>query len=156
MKLIIPKKLIADPKKMARVLTNAMNGVAKDIQVDFKVTTQTWKHKIDFMVSSPATYTRRVATDSQLYAWVNDGTPEHDIFPKAGGILRFNTPFKPKTVPNKIMSGPGSRGTNVVISKHGVHHPGTKARAFDVAIREKWNWEFGKIMQRSIDAEVSP
>ena len=34
MKLILPKKLIADPQKLTRALTNGLNGVAKDIQTD--------------------------------------------------------------------------------------------------------------------------
>jgi len=153
MKLIIPKKLIADPQKMARALTNALNGVAKDIQVDFKVTTQTWKHRADFAISNPATYTRRVATDDTIYGYVSGGTRPHRIAPKGGGMLRFNTPFKAKTVPNKIMSGPGSVGGATVFSR-GVNHPGTTARNFDVAIKEKWDKQFAQIMQRAIDSEV--
>lgn len=153
MKLIIPKKLIADPAKMARALTNAMNGVAKDIQIDFKVTTQTWKHRADFSISSPATYTRRVATDDEVYGFVNDGTKAHDIRPKGRGVLRFNTPFSPKTLPNQIMSRAGSTGSTPAVARI-VHHPGTTARKFDVAIREKWDKEFGVIMQRAVDSEV--
>lgn len=152
MKLILPKKLVADPAKLTRALINAMNGVAKDIQVDFKVTTQTWKHTVDFPIQQPSAYRRIVATDDEIYGYVNDGTPQHRILPK-GKMLRFNTPFRPKTLPNKIMSGPGSKGTNEVFSR-GVNHPGTKPRAFDKAIKDKWDKEFGVIMQRSIDAEV--
>jgi hypothetical protein len=154
MKLILPKKLLADPAKMARAITNAMNGVAKDIQVDFKVTTQTFKEQVEFVIASPSAYRRTISTVNKIYAFLNDGTPEHDIFPKPGGILRFNTPFKPKTLPNRIASGPGSKGTTEVISKRGVHHPGTEARAFDKAIQAKWEKEFGVIMQRAIDSEV--
>ncbi len=153
MRLILPKKLIADPAKLTRALINAMNGVAKDIQVDFKTTTQSWEHKVDFPIQQPNAYRRIVATDDEVYGWVNDGTKAHDIFPKKK-ILVFKTPFKPKTVPNKIMSGPGSKGTNVAISKRGVHHPGTKARKFDVAIKNKWDKEFGVIMQRALDSEI--
>src|SRR4051794_16967598 len=108
MKLIIPKQLIADPAKLSRALTNALNGVAKDIQVDFKVTTQTWQHKVEFPITSPATYERQIATDDPIYGYVNDGTRAHDITPKGGGILRFQTPFTAKTVPNQILSRAGS------------------------------------------------
>ena len=153
MKLIIPKKLIADPARLSRALTNAMNGVAKDIQLDFRVTTQTWKHKPEFAITSPATYERQIATDDQIYAWVNDGTRAHDIAPKGGGVLRFNTPFQSKTLPNQIQSRSGSTGTTPAVARV-VHHPGTKPRAFDKAIKAKWDTRFGPIMQRSIDAEV--
>lgn len=154
MKLILPKKLVADPAKLSRAITNALNGVAKDIQIDFAVTTQNWKHKVEFPISSPSTYRRIISTDDEIYGYVNDGTREHDIFPKAGSILVFKTPFKPKTLPNKIMSGPGSVGTTIAISKRGVHHPGTTARAFDKAIQEKWEKQFQGIMQRAIDSEI--
>lgn len=153
MKLIIPKQLIADPQKLARSLTNAMNGVAKDIQVDFKVTTQSWQHKVEFPISSPATYERQIATDDEIYGYVNDGTRAHDIAPKGGGVLRFNTPFQSKTLPNQIMSRSGSKGTTPAVARV-VHHPGTTARAFDKAIHDKWEKLFPDIMQRAIDSEV--
>lgn len=152
MKLIIPKKLIADPAKLNRALTNAMNGVAKDIQIDFNVTTQTWQHKPSFPIQSPSAYRRIVATDDEIYGYVNDGTRPHKILPK-GKMLRFNTPFRSKTLPNKIYSGPGNKGANVVFSR-GVNHPGSKPRAFDKAIKEKWEKEFPIVMQRAIDSEV--
>lgn len=152
MKLILPKKLIADPVKLTRALTNALNGVAKDIQIDFLVTVQTWQHKPSFPIASPSTYRRIVATDDEIYGYVNDGTRPHRIMPK-GKMLRFNTPFRAKTLPNKIYSGPGSKGSNVVFSR-GVNHPGTKARAFDKAIKDKWDRQFGIIMQRALDSEV--
>lgn len=152
MKLILPKKLVADPAKLSRALTNALNGVAKDIQVDFMVTTQTWEHKVPFLIQVLGAYRRIVATDDEIYGYVNDGTRPHRIRPK-GKMLRFNTPFKPKTLPSKIMSGPGGKGTSEVFSRE-VNHPGTKARKFDVAIKDKWDKEFAVIMQRAVDAEV--
>jgi hypothetical protein len=155
MKLILPKKLIADLAKLSRTLTNALNGVAKDIQIDLKVTTQTWKHKVEFPISSPSAYRRIVATDDEVYGYVNDGTQAHTIVPRTpGGVLRFNTPFTSKTLPNQIMSRAGSVGATEVIAR-GVQHPGTEARKFDVAIRDKWDKQFGPIMQRAIDSEVS-
>lgn len=152
MKLILPKKLIADPQKMARALTNALNGVAKDIAIDFNVTTQTWNHRVAFSISSPATYSRRVATDDAVYGYVNDGTRAHRIEPH-GKVLRFNTPFRAKTVPGQIMSGPGSSGGAEVFAR-GVNHPGTKARNFDKTIHDKWEKQFAGIMQRALDSEV--
>jgi hypothetical protein len=152
-KLIIPKKLIADPKRLARALTNAMNGVAKDVQVDFKTTTQNWQHAVDFPIESPSDYRRTISTDDAIYGYVNDGTRPHRIAPKGGGVLRFNTPFQAKTVPGQIMSGPGSAGGSEVFSR-GVNHPGTKPRNFDKTIKEKWDKQFGTIMQRALDSEV--
>lgn len=152
MKLILPKKLIADPQKLARALTNTLNGVQKNIKIDFDVTTQSWKDRAEFLMTSPDTWTRRAATSNKIYGYVNDGTRPHRILPKKK-MLRFNTPFSPKTLPNQIMSGPGSKGASVVFSR-GVNHPGTKARKFDVAIKQKWDAQFGPIMQRAVDSEV--
>lgn len=153
MKLILPKKLIADPAKMARALTNALNGVAKDIQLDFAVTTQTWKHKPSFPISSPSGYRRVISTDDEVYGYVNDGTRAHIIRPKAGGVLVFRGPFRAKTLPNQIASGPGSVGSAETFAR-GVQHPGTKPRNFDTAIQAKWDRQFQGIMQRAIDSEV--
>ena len=153
MKLIIPKKLIADPQKLARSLTNALNGVAKDIQVDFKTTTQNWQHAVAFPIESPATYRRTISTDDPIYGFVNDGTRPHRIAPKGGGVLAFNTPFRAKTVPGQIMSGPGGSGSTQAFAR-GVNHPGTKARNFDKTIHDKWEKEFPVIMQRAVDSEV--
>lgn len=153
MKLIIPKKLIADPKKLARALTNALNGVAKDIQVDFKVTTQSWEELVVFLILSPSAYRRTVSTDNKIYRLVNDGTRPHIIRPKGGGVLVFRTPFRAKTLPNRIASGPGGVGATEAIARE-VNHPGTAPRAFDKAIKEKWDQRFAVIMQRAIDSEV--
>ena len=152
MKLIIPKKLVADPQKLTRALTNALNGVAKDIQIDFAVTVQTWQHKPSFPIASPSSYRRTISTDDEVYGFVNDGTRAHVIRPK-GKMLRFRTPFQSKTLPNQIMSRGGSQGSAQVFAR-GVNHPGTKARRFDVAIQQKWDKQFGLIMQRAIDAEL--
>lgn len=152
MKLIIPKKLLADPAKLSRALENALNGVALAVQVDFKVTVQTWEHKVAFPITIPSYYRRIIATDDEVYGYVNSGTRPHRILPK-GKMLRFRTPFTSKTLPNQIMSRGGSTGSAEVWSR-GVNHPGTTARRFDVAIKQKWDRQFGDIMQRAIDAEV--
>jgi hypothetical protein len=153
MKLILPKKLVADPKRLARALTNALNGVAKDIQTDFRATTQTWQHAVDFPIDSPSDYRRTVSTDDEVYGYVNDGTRPHPIAPKGGGVLRFNTPFRAKTVPGRILSGPGGAGSTEVVAR-AVQHPGTAPRKFDVTIKEKWEKDFPTIMQRALDSEV--
>lgn len=151
-KVILPKKLVADPKAMARVITNTLNATAKTIQVDFRVTTQTWSSKPSFAIEQPDPYERIIGTSGEIYTMLNDGTRAHDIRPRNGRVLRFGTPFRSKTVPHSISSGPGSKGKNTVWSR-GVHHPGTKPRKWDEAIREKWDGMVGPIFQRAIDSE---
>lgn len=154
-KVILPKKLSVDPKGMARAITNTMNSTALAIKADFAVTTQTWEDKPTFAITSPTPYTREVSTGDPIYSMLNEGTKAHEILPKAGSMLVFSTPFRSKTIPKSISSGPGSKGTNKAISRHGVRHPGTTAREWDTTIADKWRKQFATIMQRSIDAEGS-
>lgn len=153
-RVILPKKLSVDPVKMSRVIVNTLNAVALDMKVDFSVTVQTWKDKPTFAIASPTPYSRTVGTDDPIYAMLNEGTKAHDILPKPGKILMFGTPFRSKTLPRQIMSGPGLKGNNKVISRHGVHHPGTEAREWDKTIAAKWDTKVGAIFQRAVDAEV--
>lgn len=153
MKIIVPKKLIADPAKLARAFTNGLNATAKGVQTDFNVTTQTWRHKPTFTIDSPTPYVRTISTDDEIYGYVNDGTRAHDIRPKGRGVLRFRTPFRPKTLPNTIASTSGSTGSARAVARV-VHHPGSKARAFDRVIAKKWDAQMQTIMQRAIDGEV--
>jgi hypothetical protein len=153
-RVIIPRRLSVDPKAMSRAIVSTLNAVALDIQTDFRVTVQTWSDKPTFAIASPTPWTRTIGTSDAIYSMLNEGTKEHDIFPKAGGILVFGTPFRSKTLPRSISSGPGFKGKNKVISRHGVHHPGTAAREWDTTIAAKWDKQVGTIFQRAIDAAV--
>lgn len=152
---ILPKKLSVDPTKMRRAITNALQSTALGIKADFEVTQQTWADKATFVISSPTPWTREVATDDENYTRLNEGTRPHIIRPKAGGVLVFRTPFRSKTLPRQISSGPGRSGGAPVFTRGPVNHPGTTARAWDTTIADKWRKQFATIMQRSIDAEVT-
>jgi hypothetical protein len=151
-RVILPKKLIADPRKMAQAITNTLNATAKAIKVDFDVTAQTWRNKPTFAIAAPNSYTREISTDDEIYSMLNEGTPEHDIFPKPGKVLVFRTPFRSKTLPRQIRSTSGGQGGNVVFTRKPIQHPGTAPREFDKVIAEKWESQVGSIFQRAIDA----
>lgn len=153
-RVILPKQLAADPRRMARAIANGLNAQALAVKVDFEVTTATWSDKPSFTVEVTSPYERVVSTGDEVYTMLNDGTDPHEIRPKNGKFLRFRGPFQAKTVPNQISSGPGSKGTNITFSR-GVRHPGTKPRRWDTAIAKKQRRLFGKVMQRAIDSEVS-
>lgn len=152
-RVILPRKLSVDPRKMAQAIQNTMTNVAKNIKVDFDVTAQTWKDKPTFAITSPTAYSREIATDHDVYTMLNEGTKAHDIRPK-GKVLVFRTPFRSKTVPRQISSSAGSTGANQVFTRRPIHHPGTTAREWDTVIAEKWDRQFATIMQRAIDAAV--
>ncbi len=151
-KVILPKKLISNPQAMARAITNGLEAGAKAMQVDFKVTTQTWEHGVSFVIEAPTPWQRIIGTSDGIYAMLNEGTRAHPITAH-GGVLAFRTPFRAKTLPNSISSGAGGRGNNQVFRRT-VQHPGTKARNWDKAIAKKLQGQFAVIMQRAIDATV--
>lgn len=152
-RVIMPKALIIDVAAQKRAITNTLNATAKAIKADFGVTTQTWSDKPAFTIESPSPYERDIGTDHEVYTMLNEGTRAHEIRPHGGGVLRFTTPFRSKTVPRQIMSGAGSTG-KVEVFTRAVHHPGTKPRAWDEVIFEKWDRQMGAIFQRAIDAEL--
>lgn len=154
-KALIPKKLACNPAAMARVIQNTLNTQALAIKVDFGVTVQTWESKPEFSIRSVSPYEREIGTDDTNYSRLNEGTPPHVITPRRGRVLVFRTPFRAKTVPNSISSGPGSKGTNTVFVTGPVNHPGTKPRQWDKAIKKKWDRLIGPLFQRAIDAEVN-
>lgn len=140
---------------MRRVIENTLTAQAKAIKVDFALPAQTWRHKVGVSIATTAPYERTITVDDDIYAMLNEGTKAHDIKPKRpGGVLRFQGPFRAKTVPNEIRSNKGGVG-KVVTWSRGVHHPGTKARNWDRVIAKKWRERLGGIFQRAIDSEVT-
>lgn len=153
-RVIMPKALIIDVAAQQRAITNTLNATAKAIKADFGITTQAWSDKPTFTIESPSPYERSIGTDDDVYTMLNEGTKAHEIRPKRGKVLRFQTPFRSKTVPREIMSSAGSKGKVEVFSR-GVMHPGTEAREWDQVIFEKWDRQMGDIFQRAIDSEVT-
>jgi hypothetical protein len=151
--IIKPSRPVFDAKKQERIIQNTLTAQAKGIKVDFDVTTQTWKHRPTFAIATSATYERTVSTDDEVYGMLNKGTKKHDIKPKRTRFLVFNTPFRSKTLPNKIMSRAGSVGETVARARV-VHHPGTAARNWARTIAKKWQAQIGPIFQRALDSEV--
>jgi hypothetical protein len=140
---------------MRRVIENTLTAQARAIKVDLALPQQTWRHKAPATIAKTGPYERTITVDDPIYVMLNDGTRAHDIKPKRpGGVLRFQGPFRPKTVPNEIRSNKGSVG-GVVSWSRGVHHPGTKARNWDRVIAKKWRERLGGIFQRAIDSEVT-
>lgn len=153
-KLIAPKGLLIDVKKMRRTVDNALTGAAKGAKADFGVTTRTWDDRPTFDISTPEPFVREVSTDDPIYSMLNEGTKAHDIRPKRSRFLVFQTPFRSKTVPNDIRSRKGSKGKTTVRAKV-VRHPGTAARNWTKAIKQKWDKQLPVLLQRAIDSTVT-
>lgn len=152
MKVIIPKGLVFNAPALARAVENALEGSAKDVNVDFDVTTQTWKDKPTFTIErEPGS--RKIATDDEIYGYVDEGTEAHPIVAHTPRGLTFGVGGSPKTAPRVIGSTRGSRGA-VIVHVRAVHHPGTAARDFSGTIAKKWDGLLPSILQRAVDSEV--
>lgn len=153
MKVIIPRKLL-NTAKLVQAIENALTGSAKAAKVDFDTTTRTWRNRPEFTIDREPGK-RTISTDNEIYGYVNDGTPSHIIAPKKpGGMLVFGVPYGAKTAVRVIGSKAGSKGSTIVRTRKQVLHPGTDAREFDEAIREKWDDLLPATLQRAIDAAV--
>lgn len=153
MKVFIPKDLVVNPQKLARAVTNALDGAAAGALIDFKTTTATWSHKVAFQIDKSRPDRRVVGTDDEIYGYVTEGTRPHVIVAHGKALAFPGGGFRPKTRVKYIGSNKGSTGGATVFRKV-VHHPGTEAREFEDVIAEKWQKELPVTMQRAIDAEL--
>jgi hypothetical protein len=148
----VTRGLMADPRKLERVIENALSAAALGAKADFGVTTQTWQHRPRFTIVRK-TGERIVSTNDEVYGYVDHGTRAHVIRARGNKPLSFKTGYRAKTSPGRIASSSGSASGSNVFAR-AVNHPGTKARKFSETIARKWRKELPEIMQRSIDAEV--
>ncbi len=144
---------------MRLVLLNAMRAAGKWlVKTDFKQTTRTWKHKVDFetLISlKPPGPTILIGTDDKVWNMLNEGTRPHRIM---AGIftgksnkkaLAFPSRFKPKTKRGTLRSTAGFKGGPTTVVPY-VQHPGTEAREWGQLIgkrRQRW---FQKQMERAM------
>jgi hypothetical protein len=140
---IFPRHALLDADKLSKAVENALNESALAVKVDFGVTTQTWDHQPAFAVKS-STGERTVSTSDAIYGYVNNGTRVRRALMSPG--------FSPKTRSRYIGSNKGSG--RVLVVKSTINRPGIAAREFDKAIKDKWDKEFPRQMQRAIDSAV--
>lgn len=153
---IKPKHNPFDTAKMKRAIENAGNMTAKAIEVDFHVTTRTWKHQPAFGIEhSAGKLVWVIATDDTIYGYISEGTRAHVIVPRnAKRLVFFRSGFRPKSRVGWIGSNQGARaGKDKTFAKM-VHHPGTKARDYPKVIKKKWDQEWPRQLARAIRAAV--
>ena len=137
-------------------IKEASQKIAKGIEKDFAKTYRTWKHKPKFKTTIEGPGTKgvsiTVATEDEIYAYVDQGTKKHAIFPRHKKALAWpKGRFVAKTTPNLISSKAGVRpsGKKKIVRK-GVMHPGTQARNFSKLIAAKWKPEFNSEMSAAL------
>lgn len=150
---IVPARFLRDPRRFQRAIENALDGVAADVEKDFKTTVATWREKPRFYIRVRAGE-RIIATDGVVYRWVSGGTRPHLIRAKTrAGLAFYATGFRPKTRVHQIVSYKGQAANRDFTRPQVVHHPGTEAREYPQVLKEKYAKLFPKTLQRAIDAE---
>ena len=140
---------LINEQNIKRVKKNYLDAMAKNVKIDFDVTTQTWRERAQFTIRPQGEDARLVSTDvaskmGKVYAFLNFGTRVR--------YATMTNPFAAKTAPKFIGSHPGIGGLLFVSKK--VPRPGIKAREFDTAINDKWQRLAQGVLQRMVDAEV--
>lgn len=155
-KAIKPQRFKSDV--FAQEIEKAQQEFANGVKEDFEKTVETWSEKPTFEVVTDVTggeVSTLVATDNEIYGYVDEGTKPHAIFAGAytgkseKKTLAFSSEFVPKTTKGFIGSNPGSKG-KVDTFRPYVQHPGTKAREFSKTIRQKWEKRYKKIMEKAM------
>ena len=155
-KVIKPRRF--DDKAFERKIAAAAKKAASGIEGDFKKTTKTWHQQPDFekvVALPPPAVEVMVATDDEIYGYVNNGTEPHEIWAGAytgksdKTVLAFSSQFVPKTQPGIIGSNPGFVGERDTFVPM-VHHPGTEARNFDKIIQRDWEPKFKRLMESAM------
>lgn len=101
---------VFDPAKEARRIQAALDDESAKVKRNLQRDITNWSTPVEFTISNAGSYSRIIATDSDIYRYQDAGTPPHVIRPKTAKRLRF-------PVPN----------VGIVFAMK-VNHPGTKAR----------------------------
>lgn len=135
-------------------IEKSAKGVEAGILKDYRETTRTWEHKVDFdatlTINPNGGVSIIVDTDDEIYTFVHDGTDPHPIRAKKAKRLRFQGTYTAKTVPGVIQSKSGGSSGDFEY-RQAVQHPGSKARNFTKPIFNKWRPFFERQMQRALD-----
>jgi hypothetical protein len=161
MEVQIPTRLLFNQKSLSKAIQDGVTSTAEAVRVDFVATTNTWKHKPKFVKKSNGFASTTISTDDQIWNMLEVGTRPHIIKPKPtnkSGMLRFrwNGPgsYGAKTRPGWL-SSKGAKYPTTPVRRRMVKHPGTKARKWTIAARDKYAKLMPRIMQRAIDSVVT-
>lgn len=153
-KAVKPTKIKVDAIRLE--LLSMMNSTSREIKKDFQACVKTWNHKVEFEIlkSLKGGPTVLIGTDDEIFGYVNNGTPEHDIPASKPSGLFYKSGFKPKTQVGVIGSRTG--GKFGPVRGHGmiVHHPGIAARNFDKTIADLWRQKFKRLAEEAIKRGV--
>ena len=138
------------------VLTEARK-IQGEIEKDFKATVEDWSSKPKFVKKSLSmaggVVNIEVFTEDQIYTWVSQGTPPHDIpLGEEKKAFKFPGTYTAKTIPGVLASRPGGRSeTSSYARLRVVPNPGIEPRNFEENIKLIWDLEIPTRMQEALD-----
>lgn len=124
----------------------------KNVKRELLIPTATWSSRPEFTVKRTKTGFS-VTTQDKRYKFTDEGTRAHTIKAKSGGSLAFNSVFRAKTVPNKLVARAGASRPPKVFTTQ-VRHPGTKARNFTREVRNRSFKRYPRNVQKAIAAAI--
>ena len=148
-KAVKPVKLREDVFRLE--FLSMIHKAEREIRKEFVKTTEGFEHEVVFeslisLVGGPSVV---VDTNDQIYRWLNDGTPPHDIPAGDGGFLTFQTGYTSKTVPGSLNTRAGGSFGPKRRAKV-VHHTGFEARNFDSMIEEIFRPRFKRMAEEAM------
>ena len=150
-KAIKPKTL--NMKAMLIELEKAAETFSIDLLSEFELTTAFWERKVKFerLISvGPTSIDILVATDDEVYGYVNNGTEDHYVAPIYVDALAFQSIYAAKSSPNRIASHKGGASGPTVFSTDGHYVEGIEPRDFDKQIKKEMEPKFKKEMQNAM------
>lgn len=159
----VPKEIL-NTAAVRRALAHKLSTkTARDLKALFGLTVAGWDNKPVWrqkLTNVAAYISEQVWADgpnANIYGLVSRGSPPHDIPPRNGGWLRFQTGYTPSTRPGFLTSIKSNRFGSMVYASginNGHFHPGFEARRFPELIAEKYEPEFRKDVQDAIHEAV--
>jgi hypothetical protein len=125
------------------------------IKARFLIIVANWKHRVQFPTDNIDTadvigffiHPGGGGSGAQIYAWVTEGTPEHDIPFSPTGVA-YQAGYHPKTRAVGQFGGPGTHYGDWVHAKQ-VTHPGITPRQFEESVRRDSDPWFQQMMSRA-------
>jgi hypothetical protein len=136
------------PLRFSRAINAAAREMGEQALDEFIATTSSWDTDVEFNIEydlrpSEGIASFQIGTPSDIYHWIDEGTPPHIIAAKRAKVLRYSDSFAPKTSPGALGSV-GGLYSNEFIFADEVLNPGIRARGFSETISDM-------IMQESDD-----
>lgn len=122
-----------DIPEMRRGIQRALNRVSARAMDRLSAATKTWETPPNFRVQAEHNSRKIEVRPALPFLFVDAGTRGHWIPKRPGARLIFRVPYKAKTRPWLLDSGPGGPGDNWR-SADRVWHPGTEPRHFTEAV----------------------